>query len=949
MKINYGCKKVVIFSMVLISALLLVTPILGGHSVTFFNLTHNESAIDVGDSEWLANGTILQVNISLQVAPNATSNTTHINISSPYSLWDNGFSIVSTAPVSFICDNITDKYINCSGHDWNHSYTNVTSIAFNITTIGVTSSAAQTWTIYTVESPEAAGGVGAGNETVNTTTFTTYTDTDYPTITHSSFTWPADFTQYVSKFNNSIFWNFTISDDSLNNSNVIVSIVNSSHLSQQFANSTGGADGTGAMVVISNSTQGSAQMFMADWNCTNNTYNGQLDEDTTYYFVVNVTDNVGRSADLVQTTAIRLDRTAPTFKVIDNSRWANGNAAYNATDVIFLRVNLTDKNLNISGSNLYGTVAYILIQDTQTELLNSSSNTSLTILVDQNHTAPNVANLSWATVNVTWTIPAGTKDGNYTFRLNITDKAGNTVGVDNDTVFMVATGPSFRAESVDDDLIKSGQPVVFSINVTDFYFNVSDTYINIINASGIVFAKCNVTADTNATLNMTRPWISYDETQLDISWSGLNGTGSNVPDGVYFLNVTTTNNQSQSAYSRTIFTGVNVTVDNTAPVVAFHSAVWPGGVTNWTAYERHTYFNFTVTDLACNASTVEVYIVNSSNTAQVYATGNHATEGDSISLTNSTVERNGGTACTITFQALWNGTDSSADQLPVADTYYFRVNTTDSVNISSATLLTDRLINYDNTTPSVDTMNFYDISDDTNLQGAKVWANKGILNISFTEANANTITYRVINTSSLTMAVIQPTTMAVIGDNTSTSDTIDTLFIPYGNWTLEVNLTDKGGNSNISNVTVDSQAAIRKTLTTGGTATATSGSNSVVQLGIFNVTSKYYPYVRLYMELKLGGTGTAYDNSNNHSFITNDTSSVTIYKYQAGGNTSYLNPTAESLTMRAATSSNVPSLYNATVAGTNVYFEEVRLFATAYSGLSAGSYAGTYGFGLFTS
>ena len=161
----------------------------------------------------------------------------------------------------------------------------------------------------------------------------------------------------------------------------------------------------------------------------------------------------------------------------------------------------------------------------------------------------------------------------------------------------------------------------------------------------------------------------------------------------------------------------------------------------------------------------------------------------------------------------------------------------------------------------------------------------------------------------------------------------DALYLPVGNWTIRVNATDTFGYSTQANTTLDSLVAIVPNISGSSSATGTIGGGDVVFT--FDIITKGYPYIKFFMNLTSGAN--TYDVSYASIGINNSVrKDVSGYPSYAG---------AEALTLPAI--SSAPGYAGVT---SGIYqYSATTLRLTPYSGMSAGTYTGSYGWGLFDS
>ncbi|HHE36362.1 MAG TPA: hypothetical protein ENL16_00935 [Candidatus Woesearchaeota archaeon] len=184
--------------------------------------------------------------------------------------------------------------------------------------------------------------------------------------------------------------------------------------------------------------------------------------------------------------------------------------------------------------------------------------------------------------------------------------------------------------------------------------------------------------------------------------------------------------------------------------------------------------------------------------------------------------------------------------------------------------------------------------------------------------------YRIVNESS-----------AVWNHSSGTKNftkSFDGIYLPVGNWTIIVNATDYYDHVVSRNATIESVAAIETNLTGSSSATATIGGSDISFT--FDIITKGYPYVKFYMNLSSGSN--TYDVS-----------------YASIGNSSTRKNISGASSYAGAEAFVLPNISNApayAMITTGLYrYNHTTLRITPYSGLSAGTYTGSYGWGLFDS
>lgn len=170
--------------------------------------------------------------------------------------------------------------------------------------------------------------------------------------------------------------------------------------------------------------------------------------------------------------------------------------------------------------------------------------------------------------------------------------------------------------------------------------------------------------------------------------------------------------------------------------------------------------------------------------------------------------------------------------------------------------------------------------------------------------------------------------------NTSTL-TFDGIYLPTGNWNFTVTVYDKYNNTNSTIQALESNASILATLVSNDEAEAYIGGSDISFT--FNITTKGHPYVKSYLTLTNGD----YSFNPSRAQLNNGTNN-----FDVSGSGDYSG--AQSATIQLIEDSALPSYINMTASQLGEIYQDVnmRLILEPYSGISAGEYTGSYGFGL---
>ncbi|VVB61702.1 Uncharacterised protein [uncultured archaeon] len=180
---------------------------------------------------------------------------------------------------------------------------------------------------------------------------------------------------------------------------------------------------------------------------------------------------------------------------------------------------------------------------------------------------------------------------------------------------------------------------------------------------------------------------------------------------------------------------------------------------------------------------------------------------------------------------------------------------------------------------------------------------------------------------------------ATTANGTFSSIAFDGIYLPVGNWTINVSATDLAGNLNSTAANITSYAAIRAPSAYDSQAQApgTIGSGTP---GIYNFTiyAKGYQYTRMYLNLTSGSNKFATSNNTNNAYLYNGTGSAAI-----DDNGAYSN--AATLMVSGISAGALPGYATGGITA-GIYKQALQIYLYPYSGLSAGTYSGNFGFAL---
>ncbi len=289
-----------------------------------------------------------------------------------------------------------------------------------------------------------------------------------------------------------------------------------------------------------------------------------------------------------------------------------------------------------------------------------------------------------------------------------------------------------------------------------------------------------------------------------------------------------------------------------------------------------------------------------------------ATNG-STSVWNGTTVGSGYAAPNVTFTA--------ADD---ATTRYLYVDGFTEGQTAPLTLLNDTPLNWSlDTTPPVITLN---------ATTGNITSGAFSFNVSFPN-DTRVVSFTIANGSATwTNGSDDASQLAAAGYEMNRS--FSGLYLPAGDWTLNVTATDRYNNTASNATVITSVPAILATLTGAASKSATIGGSDVTFT--FNVTVKSAgSVVKAFLNLTSGAL--VYDAT--HAALANGSTTVDV-----SGSPTYTG--AGNVTLAPTTYWPAHVLLNLTATG-EVRQGAVNLSLTPYSGLVAGTYAGTYGFGVF--
>lgn len=437
---------------------------------------------------------------------------------------------------------------------------------------------------------------------------------------------------------------------------------------------------------------------------------------------------------------------------------------------------------------------------------------------------------------------------------------------------------------------------------TNFTFNVS--------------WNANLANITNCTLmgNFTSSWAENSTNTTEIVNNVYNGINNTVDsEGVYIWNIVcynvTNDVGNYSASNRT------VTVDTTNPTSP-SNVYFERDPTNYYDDDTTIVVNWTAGSDANGLSHYKIYVSENSGSYSFNGTNNSATG--------------------------YNFTGAHGN------TYRVNVTANDTAGNENTTGAPS------NTTITVDTTNPMISVWLVGSSGSSIttaYAANVSIKINVTEdVGVASTEVRIRNTSddSMSLQWMNWTDAGAEADGSSNyTHSVDAIYIPVGNWTVDVNVTDHAHRSNLSYTFTNSSyvysyAAIQATAPSSTTGSTTVGGSEITFA--FNVIAKGYRYVGTYLNLTAGSTQFLSVVDIDNLYIDTETNTtdrlIAIASDYTSAQTVYL-PNITTLPYATAnlTLSQEQGLYNDTV----------TIHINPYSGVSAGTYTGSYGWGLFNS
>ncbi|MFH0870210.1 MAG: right-handed parallel beta-helix repeat-containing protein [archaeon] len=244
-------------------------------------------------------------------------------------------------------------------------------------------------------------------------------------------------------------------------------------------------------------------------------------------------------------------------------------------------------------------------------------------------------------------------------------------------------------------------------------------------------------------------------------------------------------------------------------------------------------------------------------------------------------------------------------------------------------------------TPAGYAVDFCPLLNDTFASGASVACEYPAVSLSATafvsaqnftasglayDLNFSNCTYRIEKSDNASMRWLNGSFNSTL----SFSTLCQGLYLPMGTWNLSALCYDIYNHNYTNTTQISSVPAIVPTIVGAAYATGTIGGSEIIFT--FTMMSKGYPFIRFFMNLTSGVN--IYDIS--YAKIGNDTARLNI-------SNSFTYANAQTFNMSLFSASEMPQ-YNMY---SQIYAGNVSLFITPYTGLSAGAYSGSYGWGLF--
>jgi len=485
----------------------------------------------------------------------------------------------------------------------------------------------------------------------------------------------------------------------------------------------------------------------------------------------------------------------------------------------------------------------------------------------------------------------GTDGSNYTVNVTANDTAGNenmTGGLSNTTITIDTTNPS-SPETISPTLVNNSYTSKnwVYVNVTFVETHPETCLLEFHNATGSNYTMTR--SGTNCYLNM-----------------------SSLSDGAWNYTVYVNDSARRESKNGTFY----VTVDTTNPTLPSNVYFQPDPtnsydddttiIVNWTASTDTNLFNY------------KIYISTSSG-PYVYNGTNNTETGYNFTGVNSKTYRVNVTA---------NDTAGNEDMAGGLS------NTTVTVDTSNPVITSVWLV------------------DSSGNALTKAYAGNVVVKVNVTEnVGVASAEFRIRNTSDVIFNLPQwmswtDATAETDGSSNYTS-TVDAIYIPIGNWTVDVNITDNAHRSNLSytfsNTShVYSYAAIQATAPASTTDSTTVGGSEITFT--FTVIAKGHRHVGAYVNLTAGSTRFMSTPDVNNLYIDTGTNSTDRICSIANDYTSAQTVLLPNITALPYTTANITLTQE-----TRVYNDTVTIHINPYSGVTAGTYTGTYGWGLFSS
>ena len=465
-----------------------------------------------------------------------------------------------------------------------------------------------------------------------------------------------------------------------------------------------------------------------------------------FTFNVTATDLVGNSSN---TSAILLDTSV--WFVNDSdvpifNTFGKNDTYLNASHTVSVWVNVTDKYLNTSNVTVF--------------FLNASATN---VLIDtQNMTCAAGGGVNSYNCSYDWT---PTAEGNFTFNVTAWDYSLNSNSSNDSDMWFVndESSPLVNSPVINDTYLKAGETVQVWMNVTDAYLNLSHVNVTFVNVTatnqliGTYAMYCKAGVGANS-FNCSYNWTPTQEGNFTF----------NVSAWDYSMNF---NNTLGFSLDTTIW----VVNDSTLPVYSVPTV-------NDTYLKSGESVNLTVniTDIALNTGTVDITIVNATDSTQQIADP-------------------AGEACTFNAGSFVKQYKCSVAWVPtVRGNFTFNVTATDmsgNANNTSAIILdTSVWFVNDSSVPIFNTFG----KNDTYLnrsQTIKVW-----VNVTDLYLNTSNVTVFFVNASATNVLIdTQNMTCAAGGGVNSYNCSYDWTPTAEGNFTFNVTAWDYSLNSNSSN------------------------------------------------------------------------------------------------------------------------------------------------------